>query len=76
MKILLILAVAMGSVLLPGCVFRGRNGDTVAVFPAGHVHSADCGHYRQRDTWHHSDNHRHCDGCGHSYVNGVWIVLR
>ena len=74
MKILMILAVAMAVTLCPGCVFHGANGDTVAVLPAGHVHSDSCGHYSRGGNWYQAQNHRHGPNCGHSFVAGVWIV--
>lgn len=75
MKILLILAVALTSVALPGCVVRGRNGGSVSVGTADCRHSDSCGHYKHKDKWHHSDGHRHGHNCGHHYNGGIWIVL-
>jgi len=74
MKILLILAVAISTAVLPGCVVRGRSGGSIAVTPGVHSHSDDCGHYRHQGNWHHQANHRHGDGCGHFLVSGSWVV--
>jgi len=74
MKTFLILALAIATAGLPGCVVHGRNGGSVAVIPSGHTHSDHCGHYSNRGTWHHQANHRHGDGCGHLFVSGSWSV--
>ena len=71
--ILLILAAAMVSVTVPGCVVHGRNG-SVAVIPGGHIHSDHCGHYSDRGTWRHQHNHRHSNSCGHVLISGTWSV--
>ena len=73
MKIMLILAIAIATVVLPGCLVSGRHSAVVAVIPASHVHSDECGHYSHGGTWYHDEGHRHCPGCGHAFVGGVWI---
>jgi len=75
MKILLILALAMATTLLPGCLVRGRHGGTVAAGPAECRHSDDCGHYSHKGKWHHNQGHRHGHNCGHHYNGGIWIVV-
>ncbi|HKR56233.1 MAG TPA: hypothetical protein VJS20_08015 [Gemmatimonadales bacterium] len=77
MKIFLVLALVTAAAVLPGCVVRGRSGNSVAVGPAVQScsHSDECGHYNHKGKWHHSQGHRHGHNCGHSYNGGIWIVL-
>jgi hypothetical protein len=62
MKKLLVAAALLG--LGAGCVVE-----------AGHIHSADCGHFQHRGGWHYSPGHIHRDGCGHLLRGGVWVGI-
>jgi hypothetical protein len=75
MKVFLVLAMALATAALPGCMVRGRSEGTVAVGKPACSHSDTCGHYRHKGTWHYSEGHRHGPNCGHHYDAGVWIVL-
>lgn len=46
----------------------------VVVIEAGHVHNAQCGHYRHGKRWYFVKGHAHGPRCGHHFVGGVWIV--
>ena len=43
------------------------------VIAHGHVHSAQCGHFRHRRHWYHAPGHVHGQGCGHRFHGGVWV---
>ena len=72
MKRFLTLAVALAITALPGCLVRGHHGGVIAVVPALHVHSDDCGHYHHNDAWYHEEGHRHHGSCGHHFSGGNW----
>lgn len=74
MKVFLILAIA--AVGLPGCVTRGGGENSLAVISAENNHSSYCRQDEEGDCFIHVENHRHGDRCGHSFVQGAWIVRR
>jgi len=75
MKIFLILAIALGTGALSGCVVHGHGVHDDGVSATVHTHTADCGHYSNKGKWQYSEGHRHANGCGHHYDGGIWIVL-
>ena len=71
-------AVCAGALALGGCLVHA--GVAIPIGPPvvvarGHVHSAQCGHYRHRGHWYRAEHHHHGPGCGHRLRGGVWILV-
>lgn len=68
---------ALAGAALSGCIVhaRGPRYGTAVVIPAGHVHTARCGHFYYRGAWYHCPDHVHGPGCGHIFKGGIWIVV-